>query len=100
MLTSRFEESARAAPAGPAPAERSLSPSVAQVAVAIMRHISGPASNEAKAELMARQLHDKWGVGDGCGSGVLMLFATGDRQVPAQREPRNTRANPTPQAPP
>lgn len=64
------------------------------MAVAILRHIAGPDDVKAKAELMAKQLHDSWGVGDACGSGVLMLFAIGDRQVlrAAEQQSRCTAA--------
>ena len=43
-------------------------------------HISGDAASTAR--VFAKDLHNKWGVGDGdCSDGVLMLLSIEDRQV-------------------
>ena len=55
----------------------------AQVAVAVMRRAGGRGSREDRTERLAKGLHDAWGVGDACGSGLLLLVAVDDRQVRA-----------------
>ena len=52
-----------------------------QVAVAVVRHAGGRGSRETRAERLAKGAHDAWGVGDACGSGLLLLVAVDDRQV-------------------
>lgn len=52
-----------------------------QVAIAVMRSAGGHGSREDRAESLAKGLHDAWGVGDACGSGLLLLVAVDDRQA-------------------
>lgn len=46
-----------------------------------MRSAGGHGSREDRAEKLAKGLHDVWGVGDACGSGLLLLIAVDDRQA-------------------
>ena len=57
-----------------------------EVALAVVRRAGGSGSAAARAERLAKRLHDSWGVGDKCGSGVLVLIAVDDRQVCACKE--------------
>lgn len=52
-----------------------------QVAIALMRHVGGSGGPDARAKKMAMHVHDTWGVGDTSGSGILLMFAIGDRQM-------------------
>ncbi len=52
-----------------------------QVAVVVVRHAGGPGARETRAERLAKGAHDAWGVGDACGSGIVLLVAVDDRQV-------------------
>jgi uncharacterized membrane protein YgcG len=54
---------------------------LAQVAVALVRRVGGAGSAATRAELFAKHVHDAWGVGDACGSGILLLVAVDDRQA-------------------
>ena len=56
----------------------------AQVAVALMESMqpSSGKSTAERAEIFAKDLHNRWGVGQkGCDDGVLLLLAVNDRQV-------------------
>jgi hypothetical protein len=52
-----------------------------QVAVAVVKSVGGAGSAATRAERFAKAVHDSWGVGDACGSGILLLVATEDRQA-------------------
>ena len=52
-----------------------------QVALALVRRAGGTGSAASRVERLARRVHNNWGVGDTCGSGVLVLIAVEDRQV-------------------
>ena len=56
----------------------------AQVAVVVVGHAGGTGSAASRAERLAKGLHDAWGVGDACGSGILLLVAVEDRQARAR----------------
>ncbi len=61
----------------------------AQVAVAVVRRAGGSGGAASRAERLAKGLHDAWGVGDACGSGVVLLLAVEDRQArPARGDAR------------
>jgi hypothetical protein len=52
-----------------------------QVALALVRRAGGTGSAASRVERLARRVHNSWGVGDACGSGVLVLIAVDDRQM-------------------
>ena len=64
-----------------APACKSGKPRGFELAVAVVRRAGGGGSAALRAERLARGLHDSWGVGDACGSGLVLLVAVEDRQV-------------------
>lgn len=58
-----------------------------EVALAVVRRAGGAGSAAARAERLAKKAHDTWGVGDKCGSGVVIFVAVDDRQVRFRRRP-------------
>lgn len=52
-----------------------------EVAVAVVRHAGGTGPRETRVAALAKGLHDAWGVGDACGSGLLLLLSLEDRQA-------------------